>query len=161
MISLIVSVLVYFALIVGTLGIGTFYALIGALFVLVAQGLGVGHARERRARERASIPRTLPHGRRTLVERLGLAEVPAIYVVQAGGTPNAFATHFVSRNFAVVYSDVVEFAYEHGEAELAFVLAHVLAHVKLGHCCKNVLAAPSGIRPVPQSGILASVRIFV
>lgn len=146
-ISLIVSVLIYLALIVGTLGIGILYALIGALVVLVAQGLGVGHLRGNGVRASERQFPVLYRMAVGLSERLGLAEVPAIYVVQAGGTLNAFATHFVSRNFVVVYSDVVELAYEHGEAELAFVLAHELAHVKLGHLAKRFWLYPAGFVP--------------
>lgn len=146
-ISLIVSVLVYFGLIVGTLGIGIVYGLIGALIVFVAQGIGIGHLRGNGVR---ASERQFPLLYRTAVrisERLGLAEVPAIYVLQAGGALNAFAAHFVSRNFVVVYSDIVELAYEQGEAELAFVLAHELAHIKLGHLAKKFWLYPAGFVP--------------
>jgi Zn-dependent protease with chaperone function len=79
--------------------------------------------------------------------RLGLTEVPAIYVLQEVGALNAVATRFVSRNFVVVYSDIVELAYEQGEAELAFVLAHELAHVELGHLAKKFWLYPATFVP--------------
>jgi Zn-dependent protease with chaperone function len=59
--------------------------------------------------------------------------VPAVYVSNGEGMFNAFATRLLSRDFVVVYSNILEMAYEKGEAEVAFVLAHELGHVKRRH----------------------------
>jgi Zn-dependent protease with chaperone function len=78
--------------------------------------------------------------------------VPEVYIVQEGGILNAFATRFLGRNFVVIYSDILELAYESGEAEVAFVLAHELAHLKLGHLWKRALIYPALIVPfLPQA----------
>ena len=50
---------------------------------------------------------------------LGLAEVPTIYILQKGGSLNAFATRFFGRNFIVLYSDILETAYEKGNKAIA------------------------------------------
>lgn len=85
-----------------------------------------------------------------LAARMGLRELPAIYVVQSGGALNAFATVLVRRHFVVLYSDVVDLALERGEAELAFVLAHELTHVRRRHAQWSWLLA--GSRFVPFLG---------
>lgn len=85
-----------------------------------------------------------------LAARMGLGELPAIYVIQEGGALNAFATKFVRRDFIVLYSDVVDLALEQGEAELAFVIAHELAHVKRRHPLWSWVL--SGSRLVPFLG---------
>jgi len=78
----------------------------------------------------------LPEVHRIAVElahELGLSRLPAIYVVQAGGALNAFAASFVRRDFVVLYSDVADLATEGREAELAFVIAHELTHIRRRH----------------------------
>jgi Zn-dependent protease with chaperone function len=79
--------------------------------------------------------------------RMGLAQIPEVYIVQEGGILNAFATRFLGRNFVVIYSDILELAYEAGEAEVAFVLAHELAHLRLGHLWKRALVYPAALCP--------------
>lgn len=73
--------------------------------------------------------------------------MPAIYVIQQGGALNAFATKFIRRDFVVVYSDVLELAYQQGEDEVAFVLAHELAHIKRRHVFWQWLLAPAKWMP--------------
>ena len=50
-------------------------------------------------------------------------------MVQSGGLLNAFATRFSFRNLVVLYSDVMELAYEQGESAVDFIIAHELAHI--------------------------------
>ena len=76
-----------------------------------------------------------------------LNPVPAIYVLQAGGLLNAFATRFLGRSFVVIYSDVLELAYMKGEAELAFVICHELAHIKRKHLAWRWFLYPSMLIP--------------
>ncbi len=88
------------------------------------------------------------HGLATeLALKLGLARLPAIYVIQQGGALNAFATKFVRRDIVVIYSDVLELAYEAGEAELGFVVAHELAHVKRRHPLWSWVLTPALLVP--------------
>ena len=47
-----------------------------------------------------------------------------VYVVEAGGVMNAFATRFLGRNFVVIHSDVLALAMEQGEAAVGFIVAH-------------------------------------
>src|SRR5712671_5388144 len=41
-------------------------------------------------------------------QELKVAKVPDLYVMQAGGLLNAFATRFSARDFVVVFSDLLE-----------------------------------------------------
>lgn len=65
--------------------------------------------------------------------KLGMQRLPQLYIQQAGGLLNAFATRFLFRNFIVIYSDVLEMAYAEGEAAVDFILAHELGH----HQCRH------------------------
>lgn len=60
-------------------------------------------------------------------------EVPETIIINQGGWLNAFASRLLRKDILVIYADVLELAYEKGEKELAFVICHELAHIKLGH----------------------------
>jgi len=64
--------------------------------------------------------------------RLGLAEVPDAYLMQAGGSLNAMATKLFRSNFIVLFSDLVEACGDDTEA-VDFIVGHELGHVKAGH----------------------------
>jgi len=84
-------------------------------------------------------------------EKLGLDKIPAIYILQAGGLLNAFATRFLGSDFVVIYSDILETAYEQGNKALEFIVAHELGHIKRKHCTKRLLLFPSLIVPFLNS----------
>jgi len=153
-IAILVSALVYLALVylalvipIAVFVVYLVYIAIGALIVLVTHGLLIGELRGNGVRV---SERQFPEVHR-LVERLSremdLPAVPDVYVLQTGGVLNAFATRFLGRNFVVIYSDVLELAYQNGEPALGFVVAHELAHVKREHLFKRWLLFPAMFVP--------------
>ena len=67
-------------------------------------------------------------------DQLGLDDAPTIYVIEGHGMFNAFAMRFFFRNYVVLFSKVLESAYKQGGQDaVAFVIAHELGHLKLGH----------------------------
>ncbi len=140
-----ISVLVYLALVVSLVGIPYLIAL--AMIGFFAQGILVGGVRGTGVRV---CEEQFPEVHRLagdLAAKMGLSPVPAIYVQQSGGLLNAFATRFLGRNFVVLYSDVLELAYQQGEAAVAFVIAHELAHFQRGHLKWRLLVAPGMFVP--------------
>jgi Zn-dependent protease with chaperone function len=66
-------------------------------------------------------------------ERLGLKEVPHIYIAE-GNTVNAAAVRLGSRNIVYLIDDIVWGALKAGDPNaLSFIIAHELAHHALGH----------------------------
>ena len=115
----------------------------GAAVGAVIQGWSLGHLRGNGVRV---SERQFPEVARIVAElgrEIGLTRLPSIYIVQAGGALNAFATKFIRRDFVVIYSDVLELAYEEGEDALAFVIAHELAHVRRRHVLWSWVFAPA------------------
>ena len=162
-IAILISALVYLELVSLALVIPTAkfvlylaYIAIGALIALVTHGLLIGQIRGNGVRV---SERQFPEVHR-LVERLSremeLPAVPDVYVLQTGGVLNAFATRFLGRNFVVIYSDVLELAYQNGEPALGFVVAHELAHVKREHLFKRWLLFPAMFVPF-RNRVLAGV----
>jgi Zn-dependent protease with chaperone function len=66
-------------------------------------------------------------------EKLGFQKMPTLWLLQGGGMLNAFATRFGGRSYVVMYSDVVQAAYEEGRPAVEFVLGHELGHLKRNH----------------------------
>jgi Zn-dependent protease with chaperone function len=80
-------------------------------------------------------------------ELLELHKVPDVYIVQSGGLLNALTTNFFGTNYIVLFSEIVESAYEQDKKVLEFVIGHELGHIKHRHMLKRMLLLPSGIIP--------------
>jgi hypothetical protein len=80
-------------------------------------------------------------------EKLGLDRVPEVYIMQAGGALNAFATKLTSRNFVVIYSDLLEACGEDGN-EIDMIIGHEVGHLALGHLKWLWILIPARIVPL-------------
>ena len=130
----------------GAFGV-VFYALMIALVVLMAHGMMIGNLRGNGIRVTATQFPAVHRAVTTHVQALGLKRAPDVFVLQAGGLLNAFATRFLGRDFVVLYSDVVAVAEQQGDAVVGFIVAHELAHVKRGHLKHRWLVMPGKIVP--------------
>jgi Zn-dependent protease with chaperone function len=148
MLSLVISIIIYLVFIVGTLGIGLIYIVFFAVFYIMGQGLFLGSIRGNAIRVSEKQFPEVDRMAKELSEKMGLFPVPSVYILQSGGVLNAFATKFLGRNFVVIFSDVLELAYTKGEAAVAFVVAHELAHIKRDHLTYNWLLIPSKLIPL-------------
>ncbi len=117
--------------------VGLIYAPFIALGVMIAQALWFAHINGNGVK---LGPQQLPHLWKKVVDasaRLGLATPPDTYILQAGGALNAFASKVFTRNFVVLYSDLIEAsdddALEGHVTELDFIVAHEVAHLARGH----------------------------
>jgi Zn-dependent protease with chaperone function len=123
------------------------YALLFCLVAMFAHGLALGRVRGNAVRvSEKQFPQlhklAVAHAR-----RLGLKQVPAVYVMQSGGLLNAFATRFAGRDFVIVCSDVLELALAQGEAAVGFIMGHELGHVWRGHLKYRWLTLPGRVMP--------------
>lgn len=134
---------------IGGKSIFVFYFFGFMFFMILSQGLFIGQIKNHGVKV---TEKQLPGVLRTatkLAEEMGLKKVPEIYVIQAGGILNAFATKFFagSTHFMVLYSDVLELAYDKGEGAIEFIIAHELAHMKRNHMTKRYLVLPASFIP--------------
>jgi Zn-dependent protease with chaperone function len=128
-------------------GIGFFLVPFLLLSTLVSQGLFIGWIKSSAVR---ISDEQLPELKK-IIEDISTAlemPVPTVYVANGEGMLNAFATRFLSRDFVVIYSNILEMAYEKGEAEVAFVLCHELAHIKRRHTKLRFLHHPASLIPL-------------
>lgn len=127
--------------------IGAAYALFIGLFLWLGNGLLVALLRSEAVRV---DERQLPQLHRTFLDvcrQLGVAQPPRLYVLQAGGALNAFATRFSGRDFVVVFSDYLE-ALGPDSNEMKFVLGHEIGHLKSRHILKQIFLAPGMFFPL-------------
>ncbi|OCA92321.1 M48 family metallopeptidase [Pseudobacillus wudalianchiensis] len=78
-----------------------------------------------------------------ICKKMGILYVPDVYVMESQGVLNAFATRFFGRNMVVLYSEVFELSQQQARGELAFVIAHELAHIKRNHLSKTLFILPA------------------
>ena len=88
--------------------VGLLYLPFVALAILVGQALFLAHIRGNGVRVGAGQLPDLQRRIERAAQQLGLAQVPEVYVVQAGGVLNAFATKFLSRRFVILYSELLD-----------------------------------------------------
>lgn len=69
---------------------------------------------------------------------MGIKKVPTMYLLESGGILNAFATHFVGRNYVMVYADMIEKAFSEGKNVVEFIMAYELAHIKKNPLLKRL-----------------------
>jgi Zn-dependent protease with chaperone function/type II secretory pathway pseudopilin PulG len=144
-IVLLISILFWIAIVVSIIGI--FYAILIGLFLWLGNGLLVALLRSEAVRV---DERQLPELHRSFMEvcqQLGVVRPPKLFVLQAGGMLNAFATRFAGRDFVVVYSDFLE-ALGPASPEMKFVLGHELGHIKSRHIVKQIFLGPGMFFPL-------------
>ncbi|MDZ4845814.1 MAG: M48 family metallopeptidase [Chitinophagales bacterium] len=80
-------------------------------------------------------------------QQLEMESIPDVYLLQQGGLLNAFATRFLGTDYIVIYSDILEEAYESNRDSVEFVIAHELGHIKRKHLSKRLLLFPAMFIP--------------
>jgi Zn-dependent protease with chaperone function len=132
-------------------GVVVTYVVIFLLYLLFRHGLLIGYLKGNAIRVSDNQFPALFSVVRDQAEKLRMRKIPAVYVLQAGGALNAFATRFFWRDFVVVYSDVLETAYEEGNKAIEFIVGHELGHIRRRHSTKHILLFPSFIVPFLNS----------
>lgn len=142
---LVLSILFWIGITVSIVGI--FYAVFIGFFLWLGNGLLVAHLRSESIRvDERQLPE-LNKTFREVCQQLGVTQPPSLYVIQAGGMLNAFATRFSGRDFVVVYSDLLE-ALGPTSTEMKFILGHELGHIKSRHIIKQIFLGPGMLFPL-------------
>lgn len=140
-ITLVLGLLVWLLLVVGTLGIALVYVLLGFIGYVFAQSAVIAWIKGTAVK---LSPTQLPelHARFTACcTRLGIETPPEAYLLHGDGMFNAFATRFFGRNFVVLLSDVVD-AMEAQPDGINFYIGHELGHIRRGHLTGHIWRAP-------------------
>ena len=77
---------------------------------------------------------------------LEMKKLPPLFLIQQGGSLNAFAIRFSCKNYIAIYSDIFDMIETDIEA-VKFIIGHELGHVKRHHMSKKFWTLPASIVP--------------
>ena len=141
-ITLVLGLIGWLVLIVGTVGIALVYLLLGFLFYLFAHSALISWLRGNGVLLSAQQLPDLRDRFDACCATLGLdRDKPEAYLLQGGGVLNAFATRFLGRNYVVLLSDVVDAMKAHPDG-INFYIGHELGHVRMHHLTGKLWRAP-------------------
>jgi Zn-dependent protease with chaperone function len=140
-ITLVLGVLVWVVLVVGTFGTALVFLLLGFLAYLFVQSALIAHIRGNGVElSEAQFPDLYAHFQ-ACCERLKLPTRPQAYILNGNGTLNAFATKFLGLQYVVLMSDVIDAMDRHAEG-VRFYIGHELGHLRLRHLSGHLLRWP-------------------
>ncbi len=141
LITLVLGVLVWLALIVGTFGTALIGLLLAFLAYVFAQSALISYIKGNGVELTASQFPDLWEQFEDCCRRLDIAQLPRAYVLNGDGMLNAFATRFLGTQYVVLLSGTLEAMAQH-EDGVRFYLGHELGHLRMKHLQGQVLRWP-------------------
>ncbi|WP_417070498.1 M48 family metalloprotease [Niveibacterium terrae] len=141
-ITLIIGVLLWLALILGTFGTALIVLAVGFVFYLFAQSALIAHLKGNGVELSAAQFPDLHAHFVECCERLQIRSRPQAYVLNGNGALNAFATQFLGAQYVVLLSDIVDAMKDHPDG-LRFYLGHELGHLKQKHLIGQLFRWPA------------------
>lgn len=130
-IALILAVIFWILIIVGTLGIALIYIGFIALFMILAQSGFITHVQGNGVRITEEQYPDLYQRLKTCCDKIGMDEIPETYLLRTDFF-NALATRFLRRHYIVLFTDVVDALQERPDA-VNFYIGHELGHIHRKH----------------------------
>ena len=140
-ITLVLGVLIWLALIVGTFGIALVIAAVGAVLTLFVHSGLIAHLKGNAVELSTE---QFPDLYTQFVEccrRLDIGTPPQAYILNGNGVLNAFATKFLRTRYVVLTSDIVDAMQGNAEG-LRFYMGNELGHLRMKHMSKQLLRWP-------------------
>lgn len=146
-ISLIISLLFWLALLVGTVGVLLIWVLIIFLLYLFAHSGFIAYLKGNAVKVTEQQYPDLYRMHQESCARLKMETIPELYLLCSDGLLNALATRFLRRDFVVLYSNIVD-ALEARPEAVRFYLGHELGHITQKHLVYGPLLLPASILPL-------------
>jgi len=150
-IALILAVVVWALIIIGTLGIALIYIGLIALFMIFAQSAFITHIQGNGIK---ITPEQYPDLYALLItccEKVGMDEIPDTYLLRTDFF-NALATRFLRRHYIVLFTDVVD-ALQERPGAVNFYIGHELGHIHRKHIRWGWVLAPVTWLPILGSAL--------
>ncbi|MBK7355662.1 M48 family metalloprotease [Propionivibrio sp.] len=141
-ITLILGLLAWLGLIVGTFGMALIGLAIGFVLYLFIQSTLIAHIKGNGVELSESQFPDLHAQFKACCERLQIAARPQAYVLNGNGGLNAFATKFLGTQYVVLMSDVVDAMDQHADG-VRFYIGHELGHLRMKHLSGHLLRWPA------------------
>src|ERR1700726_1442739 len=139
--TLVLGIIAWIALIVGTFGAALLFLVFGFVVYLFAQSALIAHIKgngvELSERQFPDLYAQFSH----CCERLRLTSRPRAFVMNGNGTLNAFATQFLGAPYLVLLSSVVDAMAQNPDG-VRFYIGHELGHLRMRHLTGHLLRWP-------------------
>ena len=140
-VTLVLGLLAWLLLIVGTFGLALLALAVGFLLYLFAQSALIAHIKGNGVElSRAQFP-DLYAQFIECCQRLRIDKPPQAYILNGDGGLNAFATKFLGTQYVVLMSDVVDAMDTHADG-VRFYIGHELGHLRMKHLTGQLLRWP-------------------
>ncbi len=140
-ITLVLGVLVWLGLIIGTAGIALAILAFGFLLYLFAQSALISHLKGNGVELSETQFPDLYSQFTACCDRLQITKRPQAYLLNGDGGLNAFATKFLGTQYVVLLSDIVDAMDEHPDG-VRFYIGHELGHLRMKHLSGHLLRWP-------------------
>ncbi len=140
-ITLILGVLVWLGLIVGTFGAALIGLALGFIIYLFAQSTLISHIKGNGVELSETQFPDLHEQFIACCDRLEIPVRPQAYILNGDGGLNAFATRFLGTQYVVLLSDVVDAMEKHTDG-VRFYIGHELGHLRMKHLTGHLLRWP-------------------
>ena len=139
-ITLVLALLVWLALIIGTVGVALILLGIGAIIYLFAHSALIAHVKGNGVELSTE---QFPDVYAQFLECCKRLEIdpPEAYILNGNGLLNAFATKFIRDRYVVLTSDIVDAVQGNAEG-LRFYIGHELGHLRMKHIRKALVRWP-------------------
>lgn len=141
-ITLVIGLVVWLGLIVGTFGAALIGLALGFVLYLFAQSALIAHIKGNGVELSETQFPDLHKQFTTCCDRLQMKTRPQAYILNGNGGLNAFATKFLGTQFVVLMSDVVDAMDKHADG-VRFYIGHELGHLRMKHLSGHLLRWPA------------------
>jgi Zn-dependent protease with chaperone function/type II secretory pathway pseudopilin PulG len=141
-ITLVLGLIVWLGLIVGTFGSALIALAIGFILYLFIQSTLIAHIKGNGVElSEAQFP-DLYTQFINCCEQLQMKSRPQAYILNGNGSLNAFATKFLGMQYVVLMTDVVDAMDKHDDG-VCFYIGHELGHLRMKHISGGLLRWPA------------------
>jgi len=156
-ITLVVGLLIWLGLIIGTFGAALIVLAVGFVLYLFAQSALIAHIKGNGVELSETQFPDLYTQFTACCDRLQMQNRPQVYILNGNGGLNAFATKFLGAQFVVLMSDVVDAMDKHSDG-VRFYIGHELGHLRMKHLSGHFLRWPALWLPLIGQPIPALAR---
>lgn len=140
-VTLVLGLLVWLALVIGTVGIALLLVAAGAVAYLFVHSALIAHVKGNGVELSETQFPELYAEFAACCDQLQLGARPKAYLLNGNGVLNAFATKFLRTRYVVLMSDLVD-AMQANPGGLRFYIGHELGHLRMKHIQGQLLRWP-------------------
>lgn len=141
-ITLVLGIIFWIVLILGTFGVALLLLLVGYIFYLFAQSALIAYIKGNGVLLTSKQFPDLHEQFTECCTTLSMNPWPEVYILHGNGAMNAFATRFLGAQYVVLLSDVVD-AMSANPDGVRFYLGHEIGHLHMRHMGKMFLRWPA------------------